>query len=110
MQKAVSKQRKRRRDWWCSDGWETARSGTLPPSRPPPHHHHHQPHRPRSASLLLHLADHVGRDGRVEVDGVVAETLRCFVTLPAPALEGFAHLNLGSMAVLGVILDPVDIL
>lgn len=86
---------KRRRDWWCSDGWE-----------PPPH----LPSTPRSASLLLHLADHVSRDGWVEVDGVVAETLRCFVTLPAPALEGFAHLYLGSVAVLGVILDPVDIL
>lgn len=77
---------KRRRDRWCS----------APPTPP--------------ASLLLHLADHVSRDGRVEVDGVVAETLRCFVTLPTPALEGFAHLYLGSVAVLGVILDPVDIL
>lgn len=70
---------------------------------------HHPPPTP-PASLLLHLADHVSRDGRVEVDGVVAETLRCFVTLPTPALEGFAHLYLGSVAVLGVILDPVDIL
>lgn len=87
---------KRRRDRWCSGGWEAAWSLGTPP--------------PTLASLLLHLADHVSRDGRVEVDGVVAKTLRCFVTLPAPALEGFAHLYLGSVAVLGVILDPVDIL
>lgn len=46
----------------------------------------------------------------MEVDGVVAETLRCFVALPAPALEGFAHPYLGSMAVLGMILDPIHIL
>lgn len=46
----------------------------------------------------------------MEVDGVVAETLRCFVALPTPALEGFAHPYLGSVAVLGVILDPVHIL
>lgn len=61
-------------------------------------------------SLLLHLADDVSRDGWVEVDGVVAETLRCFVALPTPALEGFAHPYLGSVAVLGMILDPVHIL
>lgn len=46
----------------------------------------------------------------MEVDGVVAETLRCFVALPAPALERFAHSYLGSVAVLGVILDPIYIL
>lgn len=46
----------------------------------------------------------------MEVDGVVAETLRRFVALPTPALEGFAHPYLGSVAVLGVILDPVHIL
>lgn len=60
--------------------------------------------------LLLHLADDVSGDGWVEVDGVVAETLRCFVALPAPALERFAHSYLGSVAVLGVILDPIYIL
>lgn len=46
----------------------------------------------------------------MEVDGVVAETLRGFVALAAPALEGLAHSDLGSVAVLGVILDPIDIL
>lgn len=61
-------------------------------------------------SLLLHLGDDVSRDGWVEVDGVVAETLRCFVALPTPALEWFAHPYLGSVAVLGMILDPVHIL
>lgn len=61
-------------------------------------------------SLLLHLADDVSRDGWVEVDGVVAETLRCFVALPTPALEGFAHPYLGSVAILGMILDPIHIL
>lgn len=60
--------------------------------------------------LLLHLADDVGGDGRVEVDGVVAETLRGFVALPTAALEGFAHPDLGPVAVLGVVLDPVHIL
>lgn len=61
-------------------------------------------------SLLLHLADDVSRDGWVEVDGMVAETLRRFVALPTPALEGLAHPYLGSVAVLGVIFDPVHIL
>lgn len=61
-------------------------------------------------SLLLHLADDVSGDGWVEVDGVVAETLRCFVAFPTPALEGFANPYLGSVAVLGMILDPIDIL
>lgn len=61
-------------------------------------------------ALLLHFADDVSRDGWVEVDGVVAETLRCFVALPTPALEGFAHPYLGSVAILGMILDPVHIL
>lgn len=63
-----------------------------------------------ASSLLLHLADDVSGDGWVEVDGVVAETLRCFVALPAPALERLAHSYLGPVAVLGVILDPVYIL
>ena len=61
-------------------------------------------------ALLLHLADDVSRDGWVEVDGVVAETLRCFVALPTSALEGFAHPYLGSVAILGMILDPIHIL
>lgn len=61
-------------------------------------------------ALLLHLADDFRGDGRVEIDGVVAETLRRFVTLPTSALEGFAHPDLGPVAVLGVILDPVHIL
>lgn len=63
-----------------------------------------------ASSLLLHLADDISGDGWVEVDGVVAETLRCFVALPAPALEGFAHSYLGSVAVLGMIFDPIYIL
>lgn len=63
-----------------------------------------------SHALLLHPADDVGRNRRVKVDGVVAETLRCFVALPTPALEGFTHPYLGTVAVFGVILDPVDIL
>lgn len=58
----------------------------------------------------LHLADDVSGHGRVEVDGVMPETLRRLVALPAAALEGFAHLDLGPVAVLGVILDPVHIL
>lgn len=66
--------------------------------------------RRRRASEPLHLADDVSGDGRVEVDGVVPETLRRLVALAAPALEGFAHLDLGPVAVLSVILDPVHIL
>lgn len=63
-----------------------------------------------AAGEPLHLADDVSGDGRVEVDGVVPETLRRLVALAASALEGFAHLDLGSVAILGVILDPVHIL
>lgn len=46
----------------------------------------------------------------MKVDGVVAETLRGFVALPTPALKRFAHPNLGSVAVLGMVLDSVHIL
>lgn len=60
--------------------------------------------------LLRHFADEVCGDRRVKVDGVVAQTLRRFVALPTPALKGFTHSDLGSVAVLGVILDPVNIL
>ena len=66
--------------------------------------------RPSRKSLLLHLTDDVSRDGWVEVDGVVTETLRSFVALSAPALKRFAHPDLGSVAVLSVILDSVHIL
>lgn len=62
-------------------------------------------------ALLLHLAmDEVDGDGRVEVDGVVPETLRCLVALAAAALEGLANSDLRPVAILGVILDPVDVL
>ena len=61
-------------------------------------------------ALLLHLADDIGGHGRVEVDGVVTEPLRSLVALPAAALEGFPHADLGSVAVLGVVLDPVHVL
>lgn len=63
-----------------------------------------------SPSLRLHLPDEVSGDGGMEVDGVVAETLRRFVALPAAALKGFAHPYLGSVAVFGVILNPIHIL
>lgn len=63
-----------------------------------------------TAGEPLHLADDVSGDGRVEVDGVVPEALRRLVALAAPALEGFAHLDLRPVAVLGMILDPVHIL
>lgn len=56
------------------------------------------------------LAEEVGGDRRVEVDGVVPQTLRGFVALPTPALKGFTHPYLFPVPVLGMILDPVNIL
>jgi len=50
------------------------------------------------------------RDGRVEVDGVLPEALRRLVALPTAALERLSHPDLGSVAVLGVVLDTVHIL
>ncbi len=61
-------------------------------------------------SLLLHLADDVGRDGRVEVDGVVSKPLRAFVAFTTPALEGLPNADLSAVAVLGVVLDTIHIL
>lgn len=46
----------------------------------------------------------------MEVDGVVAEARRCLVTLATAALEGLAHADLGSVAILGVVLDTIHIL
>lgn len=60
--------------------------------------------------LLLDLAEDVRGDGWVKVDGVVPETLRCLVTLSTAALERFAHSDLGSVAVLGMVLDAVHVL
>lgn len=61
-------------------------------------------------SLLLHLADDVGRDRRVEVDGVVSKPLRAFVAFSTPALEGLPNADLSAVAVLGVVLDTIHIL
>lgn len=61
-------------------------------------------------ALLLHLADDVGRDGRVEVDGVVAQALGALVAFSAAAFKRLAHTDLCAVAVLGVILDTVHIL
>lgn len=61
-------------------------------------------------SSLLHLADDVGRDGRVEVDGVVSKPLRAFVTFTTPALKGLTNADLSAVAVLGVVLDTIHIL
>lgn len=58
----------------------------------------------------LHLADDVSGDGRVEVDGVVPQPLRRLVALPTATLEGLPNTNLSPVAVLGVVLDPIDIL
>lgn len=69
-----------------------------------------QPEGPPLCLLLLQLSKNICGDGRVEVDSVVAETLRRFVALPTPALERFAHPYLGSVAILGMILDSVHVL
>lgn len=60
--------------------------------------------------LLLHLSKNICRNGWVKVDGVVAETLRRFVALATPALKRFAHPDLCSVAILGVIFDSIHIL
>lgn len=64
----------------------------------------------RPRTLALDLAQDLGGDRRVEVDGVVPQTLRSLVALPAAALEGLANTDLCAVAVLGVVLDPVYIL
>lgn len=61
-------------------------------------------------SSALDLAQDLGGDGRVEVDGVVPQALRGLVALAAAALEGLAHADLRAVAVLGVVLDAVHIL
>lgn len=61
-------------------------------------------------ALLLHLADDVSRDRRVEVDGVVAQALGALVAFSAAAFKWLAHTDLCAVAVLGVILDTVHIL
>lgn len=63
-----------------------------------------------AAALALDLAQDLGGDGRVEVDGVVSQALRGLVALPAAALEGLPHADLRAVAVFGVVLDAVNIL
>lgn len=58
----------------------------------------------------MNLAQDLGGDGRVEVDGVVPQALRRLVALPAATLEGLPHPDLRAVAVLGVVLDAVHIL
>lgn len=60
--------------------------------------------------LALNLAQDLGGDGRVEVDGVVSQALRGLVTLAAATFEGFPHTDLRAVAILGVVLDTVHIL
>lgn len=63
-----------------------------------------------AAALALDLAQDLGGDGRVEVDGVVSQALRGLVALPTAALEGFPHTDLRAVAIFGVVLDAVNIL
>lgn len=58
----------------------------------------------------MNLAQDLGRDGGVEVDGVVPQALRRLVALPTATLEGLPHADLRAVAVLGVVLDAVHIL
>lgn len=58
----------------------------------------------------MDLAQDLGGDGRVEVDGVVSQALRGLVALAAATLEGFPHADLRAVAVLGVVLYTVHIL
>lgn len=60
--------------------------------------------------MLCYLVNKVCRKRGVEVDGVVAQTLRSFVAFPAPAFKGFSHPYLGPVAILGMVLNPINIL
>lgn len=64
----------------------------------------------RPRALALDLAEDLGGDGRVEVDGVVSQALGGLVALAAATLKGFPHANLRAVTVLGVVFDTVDIL
>lgn len=60
--------------------------------------------------LALDLAQDLGGDGWVEVDGVVPQALGGLVALPAATLEGLPDADLCAVAVLSVVLDPIYIL
>jgi len=64
----------------------------------------------RARALALNLAQDLGGDGRVEVDGVVSQALRGLVALAAATLKGFPHTDLRAVTILGVVLDAVHIL
>lgn len=64
----------------------------------------------RSQGLALNFAQHLGGDGRVEVDGVVPQALGRLVAFATATLEGFPHADLGAVAVLGVVFDAVHVL
>lgn len=61
-------------------------------------------------ALALNLAQDLGGDGWVEVDGVVSQALRSLVALAAATLEGLPHTDLCAVAILGVVLDTIHIL
>lgn len=46
----------------------------------------------------------------MKIDGVVSQTLRCFVAFPTAAFKRFTYPNLGPVTILGMIFDPVNIL
>lgn len=60
--------------------------------------------------LLLHLPDDLSRHRGVEIDCVVPQALSCLVTLTTTTFEWFAHTNLCSVTILGVVLYAIHIL
>lgn len=58
----------------------------------------------------MNLAQDLGGDRWVEIDGVVSQALRGLVALTTATLEGFPHTDLCAVAVLGVVFDTVHIL
>lgn len=64
----------------------------------------------RAQALTLNLAQDLGGDGRVEIDGVMSQALRGLVALAAATLKGFPHTDLRAVAILGMVLNTIHIL
>lgn len=63
-----------------------------------------------TSSPSLHLPDDLSRHGRVKIDCMVSQALRGLVTLATTTLEGFADADLCSVAILGMVLNAIDVL
>lgn len=60
--------------------------------------------------LLLHFSDNLSRHWRMEIDGVMPQTLCSLVAFPTATFDWFADTYLRPMAILGMVFYTIYIL